>query len=152
MRRIGFSTGAIARGDFRSALAMMHRHELAVVELSALRVCELRPLVEAIPDLDLTGFSFVSIHAPSKFGWEEEDGVLGLLRPLADRGFPIVVHPDTISTTANGGYWATDCSLRIWTRENQSGGRLRNLRSSLWLCRKLVFASTSGTPGKLIQA
>ena len=98
MRRIGFSTGAIARGDFRSALAMMHRHKLAVVELSALRVCELRPLVEAFPDLDLTAFHVVSIHAPSKFEREEEEGVLSLLRPLADQGFPIVVHPDTIFT------------------------------------------------------
>ena len=102
MRRIGFSTGAIARGDFRSALAMMHRHKLAVVELSALRVCELRPLVEAFPDLDLTAFHVVSIHAPSKFEREEEEGVLGLLRPLAEQGFPIVVHPDTIF---NDGKW-----------------------------------------------
>jgi hypothetical protein len=96
MRSIGFSTGAIARGDFNVALAMMRRHNLGVVELSALRVGELRPLVEAIPGLDLTGFHFVSIHAPSKFAQEEEAGVLSLLRSLADQGFHIVVHPDTI--------------------------------------------------------
>ena len=96
MRRIGFSTGAIARGDFRSALAVMNRHNLDVVELSALRVGELRPLVEAIPALDLTGFHFVSIHAPSKFAKEEEAGVLELLLPLARLGFHIVVHPDTL--------------------------------------------------------
>lgn len=96
MRRIGFSTGAIARGDFHSALAIMQQHNLDVVELSALRVGELRPLVEAIPGLDLTGFHFVSIHAPSRFAPDEEADVLGLLRPLADRGFHIVVHPDTI--------------------------------------------------------
>ena len=65
MRRIGFSTGALARGDFRSALDILQRHKIDVVELSALRVSELAPLVQAIPDLDLSEFTFVSIHAPS---------------------------------------------------------------------------------------
>jgi hypothetical protein len=96
VRRIGFSTGAIARGDFRSALSLIRRYDLDVVELSALRVAELRPLVEVIPELDLRGFHFVSIHAPSKFSPEEEAGVLSLLCPLADQGFHIVAHPDTI--------------------------------------------------------
>lgn len=96
MRRIGFSTGAIARGDFTSALATIRRYNLDVVELSALRVGELRPLAEAIPGLDLREFHFVSIHAPSKFSPEEEAEVLGLLCPLADQGFHIVAHPDTI--------------------------------------------------------
>jgi hypothetical protein len=96
VRRIGFSTGAIARGDFRSALSLIRRHRLDVVELSALRVAELRPLVEAIPELDLSGFHFVSIHAPSKFSQDEEADVLSLLCPLAGQGFHIVAHPDTI--------------------------------------------------------
>lgn len=96
MRRIGFSTGAIARGDFHSALGMIRRHNLDVVELSALRVGELRPLAEAIPGLDLREFRFVSIHAPSKFSPEQEADVLSLLSPLADQGFHIVAHPDTI--------------------------------------------------------
>lgn len=96
MRRIGFSTGAIARGDFHSALSAMKRHNLKVVELSALRVAELRPLVEALPFLDLSCFQFVAIHAPSKFTPDEESGVLGLLRPLADQGYAIVAHPDVI--------------------------------------------------------
>lgn len=98
MRRIGFSTGAIARGDFRSALAIMHEHNLDVVELSALRVGELRPLAEAIAGLDLSGFQYVSIHAPSRFAPEDEAEVLGLLRPLAEQGFQIVAHPDSIFT------------------------------------------------------
>ena len=96
MRRIGFSTGALARGDFRSALAIIHRHRIEVVELSALRVSELAPLVQAIPDLDLSEFTFVSIHAPSRFALEEEEWVVNHLRVVADRGFPIVVHPDVI--------------------------------------------------------
>ena len=95
-RRIGFSTGAIARGDFHAALAMIRQHKLAVVELSALRVGELRPLAGAIAGMDLSDFHFVSIHAPSKFSPEQEAEVLSLLGPLADQGFHIVAHPDTI--------------------------------------------------------
>ncbi len=96
MRRIGFSTGALARGDFRSALAILRRHKIDVVELSALRVSELAPLAQAIPDLDLSEFTFVSIHAPSRFAPEEEAWVVDHLRVLADQGFPIVVHPDVL--------------------------------------------------------
>ena len=50
MRRIGFSTGAIARGDFRTALTRMQEHEIEAVELSALRIDELAPLIE-VPKL-----------------------------------------------------------------------------------------------------
>ena len=57
MRRIGFSTGALARGDFRTALAILRQHQIAIVELSALRVEELMPLVTALPSLRLEGFS-----------------------------------------------------------------------------------------------
>jgi hypothetical protein len=96
VRRIGFSTGAIARGDFHSALELIRQNSLDVVELSALRVQELRPLTEAIPGMDLSEFHFVSIHAPSKFSPEQEPGVLSLLCPLASQGFHIVAHPDTI--------------------------------------------------------
>ena len=96
MRRIGFSTGALARGDFRAALAILRRYRIDVVELSALRVSELAPLARAIPDLDLSAFTFVSIHAPSRFAPEEEAWVVDHLQVLADQGFPIVVHPDVI--------------------------------------------------------
>jgi hypothetical protein len=96
MRRIGFSTGALARGDFRSALATLRRHEIRVVELSALRVAELDPLVNALPSLDLSDFGFVSIHAPSWYEPDEEPRILEQLQTLADHGYPVVVHPDVI--------------------------------------------------------
>src|SRR5712672_1747527 len=97
MRHIGFSTGALARGDFRAALAILRRHDISIVELSALRVEELAPLVTALPSLDLECFSFVSIHAPSRFGRDAEQWVVEQLFPLAERGYPIIVHPDVIS-------------------------------------------------------
>ena len=96
MRQIGFSTGALARGDFRAALKILRRHNIPIVELSALRVEELTPLVNAVPSLDLEGFSFVSVHAPSRFSAEEEGRVIDQLGLLADRKYPVVVHPDVI--------------------------------------------------------
>jgi hypothetical protein len=96
MRRIGFSTGALARGDFRSALATLHRFHVGVVELSALRVEELEPLVSAIPNLDLAEFTFVSLHAPSRFDKKDEDLIVHRLASVATQGFPVVVHPDVI--------------------------------------------------------
>lgn len=98
MHRIGFSTGALARGDFRSALATLSRLKVPVVELSALRAAELDPLIDAIPTLDLSAFSFVSIHAPSRFSQESELAVVDRLQTLAARGFFVVVHPDVIFT------------------------------------------------------
>lgn len=96
MRRIGFSTGALARGNFRLALELAKEHHLNAIELSALRVEELEPLVRAIPSLDLSTFNFVSVHAPSRFPEEDEARVLDQISPLASQGFPIVVHPDVI--------------------------------------------------------
>ncbi|MCU0227778.1 MAG: hypothetical protein MUF01_09070 [Bryobacterales bacterium] len=68
------------------------------VELSALRANELAPLVDAIPALDLSGFRFTSVHAPSCFSADEEDKILRLLQPVVARALPIVVHPDVIYT------------------------------------------------------
>lgn len=96
MQRIGFSTGALARGDFHRALQILRLHRIEVVELSALREFELAPLADAIPCLDLSGFSFVSVHAPSRFPEEEETRIVKVLEDLAGRGFPVVVHPDVI--------------------------------------------------------
>jgi hypothetical protein len=95
MRRIGFSTGAIARGDFRRALSLLIAHQLDIVEISALRVDELEPLVGAIPTLDLSSFSFVSVHAPSRFEQSDEFAIVENLSKIAP-DLPIVVHPDVL--------------------------------------------------------
>lgn len=95
--RIGFSTGAIARGNYRLALEMLRRCHVDVVELSALRMPELAPLVHDIADLDLSRFSFVSFHAPSSFEPSQENLVVELLQTVISRAIPVVVHPDTIS-------------------------------------------------------
>jgi hypothetical protein len=96
MQTIGFSTGAIALGDFRRALAELAPYNLNAVELSALRDHELRPLMAAIPTLDLRGYEYVSVHAPSKFGMLSEADVVQQLQPAIEAAWPIIVHPDVL--------------------------------------------------------
>lgn len=96
MRKLGFSTGALALEDFRRGLDLCKTHKLAAVELSALRLPELRPLIDALPGLDLGAFAYVSLHAPSRYLPGEEPMILGLLEKAAARGIPVVVHPDAI--------------------------------------------------------
>jgi hypothetical protein len=96
MRPIGFSTGAVAKGDFRRALDVMAPFRLPAVELSALRRHELPHLAAGAASLNLAGYSHISVHAPSHFPEADEPEVVSLLTGLADRGWLIVVHPDVI--------------------------------------------------------
>jgi hypothetical protein len=96
MASIGFSTGAIARGDFTSALVTLRPHALTAIELSALRDHELAALMRAIPELDLAGYDYISVHAPSKLATLSERDVVRMLAPCVERGWPVVVHPDAI--------------------------------------------------------
>lgn len=98
MRPIGFSTGALARGDFRRALALLQAHRVEIVELSALRIEEFEPMMAALPGLALEDFTFISIHAPSRFGQEAEQRVVEVLSAGNAGNYPIVVHPDVVFT------------------------------------------------------
>lgn len=92
---IGFSTGALALGDFRTGLDLVRNKRITAIELSALRVRELPELMAALPKLDLKQFSYVAIHAPSLFDASEERLIVEQLREVRD-DFSIVLHPDTI--------------------------------------------------------
>jgi len=96
MRKVGYSTGALAEGDFRRALGMLQQAGVALIELSALRQNELQPLAEALPDLDLSSFSYVSVHAPSSIEDGTEKDVLAFLNTFAKCELPIIIHPDAI--------------------------------------------------------
>lgn len=96
MHPIGFSTGAVSLGDFRSALQHLARTASDAVELSALRTIELEPLIEALDTLDLTQFRYVAVHAPSSFTVEEEPNIIALLQRAARRRLYVVVHPDAV--------------------------------------------------------
>jgi hypothetical protein len=98
MRCVGFSTGALARGDFRKALQMLEGKKVRALELSALRQDELAPLVEQLKDLDLTSYKYVSFHAPSSMEPSFEPIALRLLEEVAARKWPIVAHPDAMHT------------------------------------------------------
>ena len=96
MRPIGFSTGALAKGDFARGIQLqVERTDIAAIELSALRDHELRPLIEALPRLEIDGFAYVSLHAPSRLGNLSEDVVIDLLSQIPSQ-WPIIVHPETI--------------------------------------------------------
>ncbi|HVR40036.1 MAG TPA: hypothetical protein VMU84_13145 [Thermoanaerobaculia bacterium] len=98
MRPIGFSTGALAKGDFARGLNVQRTIDrIDAVELSALRDHELTALIEAIPSLDLDRFAYVSFHAPSKLQTLDEETVFELLTRLPD-SWPIIVHPEILRT------------------------------------------------------
>jgi hypothetical protein len=128
MRPVGFSTGALARGDFRRALEMLHPYQTRVVELSALRLEELEPLLEALPTLDLRQFSFISIHAPTLFAPELEGAVIDRLGTLADRGYPLVVHPDVIFTPRMGAHFGDHLLIENMDKRKQVGRNVREMR------------------------
>jgi hypothetical protein len=96
MQPLGFSTGALALSNFREALRMLRDQPATVLELSAIRERELVPLLRSLDDLDLSQFQYISIHAPSSFSAENEAWIFGELYKSLHRGWPIVVHPDTL--------------------------------------------------------
>jgi hypothetical protein len=98
MKPIGFSTGALAKGDFATGLALQRDvSRIDAVELSALRDHELPSLVDAIPDLDLDEFDYISFHAPSKLQTLNEQAVFELLLGLPE-SWPVIVHPELLQT------------------------------------------------------
>ena len=103
MRPIGFSTGALALSDFRGALEQMQGRAVNSVELSALRIAELRPMLEALHTLDLCQYRHIAVHAPSRFDAAQELEIARLLRAYVPEDWPIVLHPDTIH---DFGVWA----------------------------------------------
>ncbi len=103
MRSIGFSTGALALGDFRRGLELLAGRGVRAVELSALRENELPGLMEALDKLDLSRFDHISVHAPSKLRSLKEAEAARLLMPCIERRWPVILHPDAIGDHA---HWA----------------------------------------------
>ncbi len=95
MNPIGFSTGALALGDFRTALSYLVGKPISAIELSALRVPELPVLLGEIPKLDMRQFTYVALHAPSAFTPSEEVEIVRLLAQIP-ANWKIVLHPDAV--------------------------------------------------------
>lgn len=104
MEFIGFSTGALALSDFRRGVELQRDHKVNAIELSALREDELSGLINSIDSLDLSQFTYRSFHAPSRLTSLSNAELVERLRPVADKGFCIVVHPDIID---DFGSWRT---------------------------------------------
>lgn len=96
MRNFGFSTGAVALSDYRKALLMIACLPLKAVEISALRLFEVAPLLRDLANLDLQAYDYVSFHAPSSFDASEEQALAEALFYGVPDGWPIVMHPDAI--------------------------------------------------------
>ncbi|MCW3106165.1 MAG: hypothetical protein JWQ09_671 [Segetibacter sp.] len=94
---IGYSTGSLAYGDFRKGISLLKKTNAIAIELSSLRECELIDLVNSLNSVDLSGFSYISFHAPSRLIDFSEKEVIQLLLKVAEREWPIIVHPDIIT-------------------------------------------------------
>ena len=97
--KIGFSTGSIALGDVRRGVDVAKCGNANAIELSALREDELDPLLRSLDALqeELRDFTYISFHAPSKREKLSESELIAKLKPVASRGWAIIVHPDVIS-------------------------------------------------------
>ncbi len=134
MRPIGFSSGALAKGDFRTGLALQRtKPSLRAIELSALRDYELRPLVSSLDQLDLSQFTYVSIHAPSKLTSLSEREAFSILCELPP-SWPIIVHPELMP---NPPLWRTlgrRLCLENMDNRKSNGRTLREMRQLFeWL-------------------
>lgn len=138
MRPIGFSTGALAYADFRRGLAMTRTAACAAVELSALRQSELFPLLESLKSLDLTGFEYISIHAPSQFEPEWEAVAWDRLREECWRNWPIIVHPDALVDFSLWREFGALLCVENMDKRKPIGRTVRELR---WIFEQLPQAS-----------
>jgi hypothetical protein len=127
MRTIGFSTGALALGDFRRALGMVEGKGLSAIELSALRQDELQPLAEQIGNLDLSAFKYISFHAPSLIERSFEQEALALLEQVAEMGWPIIVHPDAMHEVREWGRFGDRLCLENMDKRKPVGQTAENL-------------------------
>lgn len=128
MRPIGFSTGALARGDFQRGIALQADDpRIRAVELSALRDRELFPLVDAVASLPLESFAYVSFHAPSRLGALSEDDAVAALSRVPSQ-WPIVVHPEVLLTPSKWERFASRLCIENMDDRKTTGRTVAELR------------------------
>jgi len=127
MRSFGFSTGALAFGDFRRGVELLKTHSCDALELSALRDHELEKLMKGAGDLDLEQFSYVSVHAPSRFSTVSETAAAEMLTPCIAKGWPIILHPDAIDDHGCWRRFGPLICLENMDRRKNSGRTAREL-------------------------
>jgi hypothetical protein len=127
MRFIGYSTGAIALGDFSRALALLSPYNFQAVELSALRIDEVGPLLSALPNLKLERYKYISFHAPNAFREDEEEHLVALLSQLPT-AWPIVLHPDAIYRVSRWASLASRLAIENMDRRKNTGRSVSELK------------------------
>lgn len=135
MRPLGFSTGALAKGDFQKGLALQRtKPSLRAIELSALRDHELRPLISNLDQVDLSHFEYVSFHAPSKLTSLSEREAFSILRDELPPTWPIVVHPELMPTPSLWKGLGRRVCLENMDNRKTNGRTLREMRQLFeWL-------------------
>lgn len=126
MRTFGYSTGAVALGDFSCALDLLSSHDFQAIELSALRITEVEPLIQALPDLNLKKYKYISFHAPSFFREEEEEHLVSLLEKLPEE-WPIILHPDSIYQISRWSALAWRLAIENMDRRKNTGRSVSEL-------------------------
>lgn len=127
MRLIGFSTGAVAYSDFQRALELLSSEPVNCVELSALRLHEVGPLLESVRTLELRRYKYVSFHAPSKFSADEERPLVEDLSRLPPE-WPIILHPDVIHDFALWRPFGSRLAIENMDRRKPVGRTVEELR------------------------
>jgi hypothetical protein len=143
MRDIGFSTGAIALDDFRHALKQLAAYPTRAIELSALRLKELRPLITALPDLDLTKYRYISMHIPSAFSAAEEVGLVSLLKDVPSN-WTLVLHPDSIHNHELWHSLSSRIALENMDRRKKCGRTAKELSLCFDLLPEAMFCFDIG--------
>jgi len=124
---IGYSTGAIALGDFSRALTLLEGYSFQAIELSALRMSEVEPLLCVLPNLKLERYKYISFHAPSAFREDEEEQLVALLSKLP-AAWPIVLHPDAIYRVSRWTSLASRLAIENMDRRKNTGRSVSELK------------------------
>jgi hypothetical protein len=144
MRPLGFSTGALAKGNFQRGLALQRNNTLLqAIELSALRDYELKPLISDLSHLDLGHFTYVSVHAPSKLTTLSESEAFSILSELPP-AWPIIVHPELIPTPSKWRSLGRRVCLENMDNRKSNGRTLREMRQLFELLPEADFCLDLG--------
>jgi hypothetical protein len=127
MRLLGFSTGALAYSDFKLGLKILVGNHTKAIELSALREDEISSLIGALGSLDLSTFTYISVHAPSKYDRSREKELITLLLEVYKRNWPIIVHPDAIQDFSAWRVFAGLLFIENMDKRNLTGRTAREL-------------------------
>jgi hypothetical protein len=117
------------------------RTRCSAVELSALRLNELFPLLDSLDPIELQGFQHGSIHAPSQFETQWEAAIGPRLQGERFRQWPIIVHPDALT---DFGLWREFGSLRCIENMDKRKPMGRTARELDIIFQELPEAGASG--------